>query len=96
MKPVFKCDYCSFTGTKEEVKKHEPDCTRNYDMRSCYTCVHAEVKFTSLKSFQYKCNKEVVELPENHICKLCKSYERKEKLNEAPLNFHNIFGSFGF
>ena len=23
MKPLYKCDYCSFTGTEEEVKEHE-------------------------------------------------------------------------
>ena len=37
MKPVFKCDYCQFMGTEEEVSEHEPKCFDNYDRRSCYT-----------------------------------------------------------
>lgn len=34
MKPVFKCDYCNFVGTQEEVEKHEPTCIDNYDKRA--------------------------------------------------------------
>lgn len=98
MKPVFKCDYCTFMGTKEEVKKHEPDCVRNYNMRSCYTCEHAEIKFgTGLKSFQYKCGKEVVELPESSVCAFCKSYKRREReeIKTHPY-FNGLFGGLGF
>ena len=31
MQPVFKCEYCRFMGTEEEVKKHEAECVDNYD-----------------------------------------------------------------
>ena len=31
MKPVFKCEYCNFIGTEEEVIKHEDDCSSNYN-----------------------------------------------------------------
>ena len=98
MKPVFKCDYCTFMGTKEEVKKHEPDCTRNYNMKSCYTCEHAKIDFgTSYKTFQYKCGKEAVELPESSVCAFCTSYERRksEKIQMPPY-FNELFGGFGF
>ena len=43
MKPVFKCDYCKFMGTEEEVKGHEPKCSDNYDRKSCYTCMHKKI-----------------------------------------------------
>ena len=36
MKPVYKCDYCSFMGTAEEVEKHEPQCMENGKVK--YEC----------------------------------------------------------
>ena len=42
MKPVFKCEYCTFMGTEEEVKTHEDTCANNYDKKSCFTCQHRE------------------------------------------------------
>ena len=47
MKPVFKCEYCRFMGTEEEVKAHEDTCINNYDKKSCFTCQHRE--YLSLK-----------------------------------------------
>lgn len=40
MKPVFKCKYCTFMGTEEQVRAHEDTCTNNYDKKSCFTCKH--------------------------------------------------------
>ena len=37
MKPVFKCEYCTFMGTEEEVKAHEDTCFENYDKKSLYS-----------------------------------------------------------
>lgn len=86
MKQIFKCEYCTFMGTEEEVKAHEETCFNNYDKKSCWTCEHR--KILNLK--QLKCNigKEV---PENMIYENCEKYERKEglKLDE---DVSNLFG----
>lgn len=88
MKPVFKCEYCRFMGTEEEVKTHEDACVNNYDKKSCFTCQHG--KYLSLK--QVKCNMGK-EIPENMIFENCEKYERKEepKLNTS---LSDLFGSF--
>jgi hypothetical protein len=44
MKPLFRCDYCDFTGVEEEVIKHEETCMHNHTRRSCSTCKHATLK----------------------------------------------------
>lgn len=77
MKPVFKCDYCSKMGTEEEIREHEPNCTDNYDRRSCYTCLHKELCLKD-KEWGYKC-KAGLTIPDGKIYEFCKSYERKEK-----------------
>lgn len=41
MKEVFKCDYCNYIGTKEEVKEHERKCLSNPDVKCCYNCQYA-------------------------------------------------------
>ena len=74
MKPVFKCDYCNFMSTEDEVKKHEPSCYSNYDRKSCHTCEHKKHK--SLKSIECACGKEV---PDGKIYEFCEVYKRKEK-----------------
>ena len=88
MKPVFKCEYCRFMGTEEEVKAHEDTCTNNYDKKSCLTCQHREY----LSPKQVKCNTGK-EVPENMIFENCEKYERKEgpKLNTS---LNDLFGSF--
>ena len=84
MKPVFKCDYCNFMGTEEEVREHEPICTDNYDRKSCYTCIHKKLRYPL-----YEC-KIGLEIPEGKIFEFCTQYERKEKLNDS---FSELFGS---
>ena len=86
MKPVFKCEYCTFIETEEEFKTHEDTCIDNYDKKSCYTCKHRE--YLSLK--QIKCNAGK-EIPENTIYKNCDKYECKE---ESKLNT-SLDGLFG-
>lgn len=89
MKPVFKCDYCNFMGTEEEVKEHEPKCFDNYNRKSCFTCKHKSWK----NAKQYKCACGI-EIPEDKIWEFCSQYEREE----VPKNdVGNIFGHlFGF
>lgn len=83
MKPVFKCDYCSFMGTEEEVKEHELTCMDNYDRRSCFTCQHRG-KISMVNGLvKYECGKDI-NIPEGKIFEFCKSYERKEK-SDTPL-----------
>lgn len=41
MKQVWKCDFCSHTGSvSSDVKVHEDECTFNPINRDCYTCDH--------------------------------------------------------
>lgn len=92
MKPVFKCDYCKFMGTEEEVKEHEPKCTDNYDRKSCYTCVHAKLTSKDGK-YSYKCEAGK-EIPEEKIFEFCDKHERKIRVT---FDGHNLFGNvFGF
>ena len=87
MKPVFKCDYCSKMGTKEEIKEHEPKCMENYDRENCHTCVHKILKSNG-KQWFYEC-KAGKEIPVGAIFEFCKSYKRKEKNNNP---FNDLFG----
>ena len=94
MKSVYKCDYCSFMGTEEEVAAHEPTCMDNYDKRSCYTCAHRGKLTTEERMVKYEC--EVgKDIPRGHILEFCPEYERKEKPKTPCADFlHNIFGCF--
>lgn len=90
MKPVFKCDYCSFMGTKDEVREHEPKCYENYDMRSCHTCVNRGRMTMEDGKIKYECEAGK-DIPAGCIIKHCDLYERKEK---TPLGdfASSIFG----
>lgn len=97
MKPVFKCDYCQFMGTEEEVREHELNCMDNYDRRSCYTCKHKMITCShkienNEITWMYKCSKDV-DVPEGKIYEFCNSYERKLK-PESPL-FDTVRSFFG-
>ena len=35
---MWKCDYCSVIGTKQELKKHESICPNNPTNKKCRTC----------------------------------------------------------
>lgn len=41
MKPVFKCEYCNFIGTKETVEEHEKICINNPAVKWCQNCMYA-------------------------------------------------------
>lgn len=88
MKPVFKCDYCKFMGTEDEVEKHELTCIDNYTRRSCTSCKYT--KFKNLNS--YECTKGK-EIPEGKMFEFCPLYERKERSEYNDL-FKDIFGGF--
>ena len=42
MEQVWKCDFCSLTGLKEEIELHEKTCEYRDDMRMCFTCDHQD------------------------------------------------------
>lgn len=52
MKPVFKCDGCSFMGTAEEVEKHEQTC--EYLKKACSVCGNCD-SFQSYKENRIIC-----------------------------------------
>lgn len=87
MKPVFRCDYCSKLGTEEEIKEHEPICIENYDRKSCYTCVHKNLKMEDGK-WCYIC-KAGMDVPVGKLIEFCPSYERLQRLTN---NFADLFG----
>lgn len=89
MKPVFKCDYCKFMGTKEEVEKHELTCIDNYNRQNCYTCAHR--KYKTVNQIECKCGKEI---PEGKIVEFCSDYIRRERVNSISDVFDGIFGGF--
>ena len=70
MKPIYRCEYCTFTGTEEEVLKHEEKCIKNYNKKSCLTCKHCETD--GIKSV--KC-KQGTELAEDQYYENCPKHE---------------------
>lgn len=93
MKPVYKCGYCSFMGTEEEVKEHEPNCQENYDNKGCYTCKkRGKITFENHK-IKYEC--EVgKDIPAGCIINHCELYEQKEKNKSIFGEFaNNLFGT---
>ena len=93
MKPVYKCDYCSFMGTEEEVKEHEPLCHENYDMKNCYTCKNRGKMTMEDGKVKYECEAGRG-IEAGCIWQHCELYEHKEKEKSI---FGNLFGSpFGF
>ena len=92
MKPVFKCDYCDFMGTEEEVREHEAECYEHYDLRSCTTCVHKQICFSKeFVSGYFKC-KCGVDLSEGKMMLRCGKYERKEDTDDLGNIFSGLFG----
>lgn len=79
MKPVYKCEYCDYMDTEDEVKDHEITCMDNYDRKSCFTCKHKRHK--NITTYQCNCGKEI---PEGKIFEFCPQYERGEK-SDSPL-----------
>lgn len=93
MHPVFKCDYCKFMGTEEEVREHEINCMDNYDRKSCYTCVHKKLKSEDGK-YLYLCEMGK-EIPEGKIFEFCPQHERKEGSGFLFGNFlDNLFDRY--
>lgn len=88
MKQLFRCDYCDFTGTKQEVSKHEKECIKNPNLKSCITCKHCSNWITGVKC---KLNKEI---EEGKYIQHCSIYEQGEPSMDSPFGqvFGNLFG----
>ena len=86
MKPVFKCDYCTFMGTEDEVSKHEIECIYNYDRKSCNTCKHR--KLEGFTKYKCDCGKEI---PEGKMYEFCPSYERNIESKDIS-GMKDLFG----
>lgn len=41
MKPVFKCEYCNFMGTREVVEEHEKVCIDKPEVKCCQNCKYS-------------------------------------------------------
>ena len=97
MKPVYKCDYCSFMGAEEEVREYEQKCIENYDNKGCYTCKHRGkmiFRESDINKIKYECElgKDV---PIGYVMKYCDLYERKEKEEYKDLVSGLFGGLFG-
>lgn len=74
MKEVFKCDYCNYIGTKEEIEEHEKVCLNNPDVKCCYNCQCTEQDLCVLYTG--------APIPEK---KICKHYRRRKPGRAIPV-----------
>ena len=70
MKPVYRCEYCDFTGIAEKVQEHEEECIKNYNKKSCMTC-----KYCSTNAVTKVTCKKGIEIPENKYMEKCSMHE---------------------
>ena len=89
MKPVFKCEYCDYINTEDNVLEHENICSNNYTKRSCLSCKYK--KFKTLKQLECEKGKE---LKENSYLENCELYEHKETRDYKENLITNIFNTF--
>lgn len=98
MKEVFKCDYCNYIGTAEEVAEHEKTCLCNLKTECCYNCKYirrdTDITLAWDKKGFYVCNYNNTfehngkiyrarnPLPNKEICE---HYERREDCEILPL-----------
>ena len=86
MKPIYRCDYCDFTGIEEEVQKHELECTKNYNLKGCLTCKHC--MSDGLSKVECKLNREI---PEGKMYTQCPAHEVGEV---EVVGIMKMFGDF--
>ena len=91
MKQLFRCDYCDYTGTAEEVATHEETCIHNYNKKSCWTCKHA----CKHQLVNFKCQAGQ-EIPEGKYIENCNRYENDGKDYTKQSAAKSLFGRTGF
>lgn len=87
MKQLFRCDYCDYTGTAEEVAVHEETCIHNYNKKSCWTCKHA----CKHQLVNFKCQAGQ-EIPEGKYIENCNKHEWDNKEATVDPKWKGIFG----
>lgn len=89
MKPVFQCDWCGKRDIEENIRCHEPTCTYNKELRSCYTCKNKK----GLMKIECAAGKEV---PEGQYFSFCPLWEDNGEDMTKPAGFGDMFnGIFG-
>lgn len=78
MKQVWKCDYCSRTGEKEEVEAHELECVFNPEKKICWTCEHRYEEGAPISGYWNECKKgkQCREVEDNKFP--CDLWEKKQ------------------
>ena len=84
MKPIYQCDWCGKRDTEDVIRAHEPTCTCNKELRSCYTCKNQ-------KGFM-KLECPVKEIPEGKYISFCPLWEDNGKDMTKPAGFDTLFG----
>ena len=84
MKAIYRCEYCDVTGTEEEILKHEEECIKNYNKKSCLTC-----KYCSTDGFKKVECKQGKEIPEGQMVERCPMHEVGEI---EVTGFMKVFG----
>lgn len=86
---LYKCDYCNFIGSEEEVYKHENICEHNPSRLNCSSCQYSS--FKTMK--QYKCTlRPEREIPENQEFINCPDHSIREYPHTMKDIMGNIFG----
>ena len=88
MKQLYKCEYCNFIGTEEEVKKHEEICELNSINKDCMSCKHK--KFVGM-NIECGAGKEI---PAGKMYQCCDLHERKEEYVSLNDILRSPFGRF--
>ena len=88
MKALYKCDFCSTTGTQEEIYRHEAHCNHNPNRMTCSCCENGKIIFKD-KNIIYKCKYK--DIPEGKQYINCDKFTLK-KLPDGSIE--NIFSSF--
>ena len=91
MKLIYRCEYCSETGTAEEITKHEQDCMYNPNKKSCFTCKNAEICL--ITKITCKVGKEI---PTDKYIMYCDKYENDGVDHSKVSPAKSLFGGTGF
>lgn len=57
MKLVHQCDFCSKTGTEEQIREHERVCDFNPEKKLCWTCENRYDEGAPISGFWNACKK---------------------------------------
>ena len=85
MKPIYQCDWCGKRDIEENIRCHEPTCTYNKELHSCYTCKNQK----GLMKIECAAGKEV---PEGQYFSFCPLWEDNGEDMTKSVGFDTIFG----